>query len=54
VVKAEIRDRNAPVDALQGRWTKLRSKLDESINDRPADPSMADVPGGGPYRFAGP
>lgn len=42
VVRAEIRDRNARVEALQDRWDRMK----RVIAERAEDPRMQDVPGG--------
>src|SRR5215831_20906483 len=44
LVGAEISDRNARIQALQERWTRLRAKLDQVLEERGKE--MAGVPGG--------
>jgi hypothetical protein len=44
LVSAEISDRNARIQALQERWTRLRANLDQVLGERGKE--MAGVPGG--------
>ena len=44
LVAAEISDRNARIQALQERWTRLRANLDKVLEERGKE--MAGVPGG--------
>ena len=44
VIALEISSRNARVQALQGRWSQLREKLEKIMYERGQE--MAEVPGG--------